>query len=174
MNRNQDMGKKTSSLALGSVFTAFSVVLLYIAGVLPTMRIALSAAAGLFCAVMLMSRGAGYSLLVYIATSLISLFFLPVKTPPFIYFAFFGYYPILKYFIEKLRSLPIEWLLKLLSFNLVFTLLLYFSSYIAGLQDIFTAFPVYILYIAANIAMILYDFAFSLLIARYRSRLTRL
>ncbi|MDP4109579.1 MAG: hypothetical protein Q8878_06065 [Bacillota bacterium] len=162
--------KKTSALTLGSLFCAISVIDLYIAALLPTARLALTAAAGIPIAALLIIHGPGCALLSFAATAALSLMLLPDKTPAFLYSFFLGYYPVLKFFIEKIRKLPAELLLKILAFSLALAISLYISTGIAGIPKIFTFVRLPVFFAAANVVFIIYDFAFTLLIGWFKSR----
>ena len=104
--------------AVGGLMIALTVVLL-----LPTMIdlfvYALPALAGLiimFCVIELNKR---WAFGVFAGASAISLIILPNKEAAVLYTAFFGYYPIVKAFLESRLRLPraVEAVLKLLNFN---------------------------------------------------------
>ncbi|MCX7615091.1 MAG: hypothetical protein N2Z65_04990 [Clostridiales bacterium] len=166
--------KNTSALALGAIISAISIGLLYAAGMLPTMRIALSALAGVFSAVILIKYGVMHAILVFASTSIISLIIVPAKIPGLMYTAFFGYYPILKYFYEKLQNILLEIALKLLTFNIIFTIMISISTRLVGIEHLFTLIAPLFLYLAANFAFLFYDIAFTFLITQFKSRFNRL
>ena len=65
-----------------------------------------------------MLTGVKNTIVVYGAVSLLSLFIIPSKLISIAYILIFGSYGFVKYFIEKLRNIPIEIILKLLYFNI--------------------------------------------------------
>ena len=107
------------SIAWGGIMAAGSLLFLWIASVSPSGRMGLTAVAGLFpmAGVLAAGRAAGY--LCWAAAGLLGLLILPDKGVALLYLIFLGVYPVLKSKIESLRKhRGIEWLLKLLAFNL--------------------------------------------------------
>lgn len=61
--------------------------------------------------------GKGYAFYVFLAVSVLSMLFVPDKETALMYALFFGYYPIVKPLIEKIKVKVLPFLLKLLLFN---------------------------------------------------------
>ena len=80
---------------------------------LPTGKIALSAVAGLATAAALIECGYLYSVLEFMVAAALGLILAPSKTPAMMFCLLFGWYPIVKSLIEKLKSRAAEYLLKL-------------------------------------------------------------
>ena len=157
--------------ALGGVMAAGSLLFLWLASITPTGRLGLTAVAGLFpmAAVLIAGRAAGY--LCWAASGLLGFFLLPDKGAALLYLAFLGLYPIVKSRIESLRRLPVEWVLKLVFFDLALTLFWFF------LRGMFLPNPpvwlednIFLLYLLGNVVFILYDVGLSRLIAMLRVR----
>lgn len=167
---------RSKNTALGGIMAAGSLVFLWAASLIPTGRIGLAAVAGLFpmAAVLVAGRTAGY--LCWAAAGLLSFFILPDKGVSLLYVAFLGVYPIVKSRIESIRRLSVEWLLKLIFFNLVLSLFWFF------LRGMFLPNPplwlknnLLLLYLLGNAVFTLYDVGLSRLIAmlRFRFRLNK-
>ena len=120
--------------AVAGVLAAGSLAVLWLACMVPSGRIGLTGAAGLFpvAAVLAAGRAAGY--LCWAASALLGLFLLPDKGVALLYLIFLGLYPVVKNNIEGLRRLPLEWLCKLAVFNAVLTLFWF------GLHSLFLPF----------------------------------
>ncbi len=159
--------KRALAVALGGSLAALSLLLLYLATLMPSGRVGLVAVAGLVPAVGVISGGLSCGFLCYGATGLLALLLLPDKGCALLYALFFGLYPMVKYAIERLRKLPWELLLKLCWFNLVLSVLVFgFSTLLfpllpAVLQHIL---PVYLV---GNVVFLIYDYGFSKLITCY-------
>lgn len=164
------MNGKVRLLTLTAMLTALCVVLLYISAVLPTMRLAIVTVAGLLTAAAIIENGIAAGIFLFTASSLLGLLISPLRGNILIYMLFFGYYPIAKGIIEKIRLKPMEWALKLLLFNLALTAaaLLYRKGFLSGIE--LPQLAVYLFYLAANAAFVVYDIAFSGLIAWYLRR----
>ncbi len=111
MDGNRD--NKVKILAVGGLVTALSLVILYLACVVPRLDMTLYAAASLLMAVaMIESRGrAGW--LVFAAVCIMGFFIVPDKIKLLPYGAFFGIYPILKSYMERCGSHFLEYFLKI-------------------------------------------------------------
>ena len=159
--------------AVAGVLAAGSLAVLWLACMVPSGRIGLTGAAGLFpvAAVLAAGRAAGY--LCWAASALLGLFLLPDKGVALLYLIFLGLYPVVKNNIEGLRRLPLEWLCKLAVFNAVLTLFWF------GLHSLFLPFlpetlqAPWMVYAAGNAAFVIYDVGFSKLISFYVARVDR-
>lgn len=162
-----------SKIALTAVLTALSIVLLIVAEVSPVGRLGFTAAAGVMPAAATVSAGIGAGWLCYVGSAVLSLLLLPDKGIALFYLIFFGLYPLIKYFVERLRKLPLEIILKLIFFNAALTLFRF------GLESVFfSAFPadgslLWILYPLGNVLFLLYDFGLSGVISAYTVRIDR-
>ena len=106
-----------SKTAVGGMAAALSVVIL-IPTALDIFVYALPAFAGmitLFCVIELNKK---WALGVFTASALLSLILVPNKEAAVLYITFFGYYPVLKSSLEKIRLRAVEYLLKFLCFNI--------------------------------------------------------
>ena len=121
----------SSKVALGAMLTALSVVLL-IPSALEIFVYALPAVASMLIVFAVIEMGSRWAVTVYIATSAISLITVPNKEAVMLYVAFFGYYPILKAFLEsKMKKLP-EYIIKFAVFNITMVGAYLFMIYVFG------------------------------------------
>lgn len=161
----------TRRAALGGVLAAGSLVFLSLACIVPSGRLGLAAAAGLFpvAAVLALGRGAGY--LCWASASALGMILLPDKGVAALFLAFFGVYPVLKSRFENLRSQAISWLCKLTCFNAALTV---FWFFLRGLflpevpewlsRDV-------LVFLLGNIVFLIYDIGLSRLIFALLSRI---
>lgn len=169
--KNQRFSKGASRTALGGVLAALSLLLLYLATLMPTGRIGMVAVAGLVPAAGVVSGGLAVGFLCYGAAGLLALLLLPDKGCALLYAIFFGLYPMVKSAIERVRKLPLELLLKLAFFNVVLAILLFgFSSILFPFLPEFLHSPLPI-FLVGNVVFLLYDFGFSKLITYYATRI---
>lgn len=168
------MGKGTGKIAAIAVLSALSAVLLYFASILPTGRLALIAIAGLLPAVAVVNYGLSGGVYCFVVSGALALLVLPVKAPAIVYAVFFGNYPIIKSLIERIRKLPLEWLLKLVWMNAVLTLLYFvLTEVFLELAPGGSAYTL-IVYTVCNIAFIIYDIGFTGLLHSYGGLIKRL
>ena len=169
--KHQRFSKGVSRTALGGVLAALSLLLLYLATLMPSGRIGMVAVAGLVPAAGVVSGGLAAGFLCYGAAGLLGLLLLPDKGCALLYAIFFGLYPMVKSAIERVRKLPLELLLKLAFFNAVLSILLFgFSSLLFPFLPEFLHSPLPI-FLVGNVVFLLYDFGFSKLITYYAARI---
>ena len=155
---------RTKQIAVCAVLSALSLVLLYLASLLPTSRLALVAVAGLLPALAVMAYGVGWGFSTFLVTAALALLILPTKDAAVVYCLFFGHYPVVKSLIERLNRFWLEWVLKLLWANLLILVCwLLFRAilfHMISMQSVATL----VLFLAGNVAFIVYDICFSGLI----------
>ncbi len=164
---------KASKVAYPAILGAVSLILVYIASVVPSGNWGFVAIAGLFPAAAVISVGMKAGFLCWAGVSILSFLLLPGKFCALLYTALFGLYPMVKALIERLRRRALEYVLKLVFFNAAFTLI-YLVMKTAVLDSLPAVLGVtWILYVVANIVFLLYDFGFSKLIVFYITRIER-
>jgi hypothetical protein len=159
---------RTRELALSAMLTALSVVLLYAACLLPTGRLALLAVAAMLPAVAVLAGGCRWGLLVYGATTLLSLLLLPNRLPGLVYAVILGHYSVVKSVIERLKRPAAELILKLLVWNGTLAVAWGLAKGL-GLLATLPYSPV-LLVVLYNLAFLVYDLVFTQVItqiARY-------
>ena len=160
-------------VAYPAILGALSLILVYAACILPTGRWGVVAVAGLFPAAAVISVSLKAGFLCWAGVSLLAFLLLPDKLCALLYCALFGLYPMVKSLIERLRCLPLEYVFKLIFFNASFTLI-YLTMRAAVLNSLPSALgTVWVLYAAANVVFLLYDFGFIKLIGFYIARVQR-
>ena len=162
--------KRTRALALSAMLTALSVLLLYLASMLPSAKLAVTAVAGLLPAAAVLLCGYGWSALVWVATSVLALLLLPEKGPALGYALVLGPYPICKALIERLDRLVLEWILKLALFYAL--LCVYYFAFSKFFLELVTL-PARLVpwfFLAGGVAFVIYDIAFSRLIGLFVNR----
>ena len=182
------MNSKSKSIAMGGLMTALSVILLYLASILPSGTLVLLTVASLPVAIMIIENGYGYGLLTYGSTGIAFFIFSGNVKGLITYSIFFGIYPIIKLVAEKNPFIIKEFALKIGFFNLSLMGILYgfkligidFLALVKGINlpfgnpetnsgILYWAMP-YILFAAAQIAFLFYDYALSILIGYYIKR----
>jgi hypothetical protein len=159
---------RTRELALSAMLTALSVVLLYAACLLPTGRLALLAVAAMIPAVAVLAGGCHWGLLVYGATTLLSLLLLPNRLFGLVYAVILGHYGVVKSVIERLKRPAAELILKLLVWNGTLAVAWGLARGL-GLLATVPYSPV-LLVVLYNLAFLVYDLVFTQVItqiARY-------
>lgn len=165
---------KAVQVAYPAILGALAVVLVYLACVAPTGGWGIVAAAGLLPAAAVVSVGLKAGFLCWAGASVLALLLAPDKFFALLFAALFGLYPMVKSLAEGPRKKPLEYLVKLAFFNAAFT-----AVYAAMSGAVLNSLPqilgssVWVLYLAANVVFLAYDFGFSRLIAAYIARIQR-
>jgi len=167
------MNRKTQNLTLSALFSALTLVSLYIASIWPTGQLSLAAFASIFTAAAVIESGINSGCSVFVVSSALGLLILPDKGAPLVYILFFGYYPIAKSLIEKMGSVALQWILKLALFNASLTVIWFFLRWLIFDQSDTTPATV-IVYLAGSAIFALYDYGFSKVIRLYINRVPRL
>lgn len=171
--------KRTKKITLSALFCALSVVILLVASFLQIADIAVSMVASALVMLALIEMGQSFALMIYFATSFLTLAFLPNKFIAAVYFAFSGLYPILKRFFDA-RGKILSLILKAIYFNGVLAATLLVSKYLFPLEiesENYTFFFIASYFVIANIAFWLFDILLHrvtlLYLTRYRHKTRR-
>lgn len=161
---------RTGKIALGGICTALAVIFMFGASFVPGIELTLYLISSLFTAAMVIEAGAAGGLSVFAASSLLGLILVPNKLALVPYIFCFGYYAVLKLYIEKIKSGVLQIILKVIYFAavLVIGLLVFKSILTAGVH--MPDWPVGGLIAAGLVMMILYDYVMTFLINWYRRR----
>ena len=168
------MWNKTQKLTRSGLLTALSCVLIFMTSFMPTMDLTVTAAAGLITSVTMIHCGASYSISLYGATSIISLIILPNKSMAVLYTVFLGCYPILKSYFERVKKRYIQWILKLINFNLVFCGLWLFAGEMLTAELPAVNGIMIIVQLVLNVVFVIYDIAVTRLISLYLRKFSKL
>ena len=171
--------RSTKKLTLSATVTALGAALLALGGVFEVLDLSVSALASLFVVFVYIEIGSPYTWLVWLATSLSAFVIFPASPLWIEYLLIFGFYPILKAYIERLLH-PLWIPLKLLYVNAVITFL-FFTFELIFKTPLFSTGRVYIkagLWVIIVAAFFLYDVFLNVLIKyyfeRFRSRIKHL
>lgn len=163
--------KNGARVALTGVVCALAVVVMLLTA-LPTMQIGLPVVAGALLIVPVVECGVRWGVTGYAATAVLSLILAPSMESKLLFLMFFGYYPVIKALIERLRARPLRILLKLLLFNgamlLTYFVLLRFTTAIDPQE--FTIAGVYlpgVVLAFGNVVFCVYDVALTRLVGLY-------
>lgn len=158
---------KSKHIAESGLLVGLTVVVLYAASILPISTLSILTIASCLIPISIIRTSIKNTILVYIASSILSLFLVPTDIALY-YALFFGVYGIIKYFIEKVRKLPLELLLKLIAFNVLLGVTYLIAKSFLGILS--PEFPLYILWLAAQIIFLVYDYALTLIISFFLNR----
>jgi len=162
--------RATKKITISAMATALGSALMAIGAVWEVVDMALAAMASFLVVIILIEVGSPYPWLVWITTSLITFLFFPGSTVWLMYFVF-GVFPILKYYIAKLKR-PFWFPLKLLYVNACIIGLIYAVDFIFGMPLFETEYLILkiALYALLNVAFFAYDRLLTLLIRLYNGK----
>lgn len=159
--------KKTKMLTMGAVYTALSVILLFLAATVPMLELTFLALASAMPAIMILEAGPLGGVLVYIATSILGFAIIPNKIMVFPYIFLFGLYGIVKYLAEKPKSAVLQMSIKILFFSISFTI---FRNILLK-NDIFADMITVVIFGISIVICILYDYIFTMGLCWYRAKI---
>lgn len=128
---NRSTSKLTTMISVCGLFAALSVVIM-LASYLGVTTYAVPAIAGSLLVIIYLEFGVKSAFTVYIMVSVLS-FLICEKEAALCYILFFGYYPFLKGFIEKIKNKIIQWILKIVLFTVAFALEMCFAVWFLGI-----------------------------------------
>ncbi len=177
MRNRRDITNNFSAkrIALSGILIALTVITLLFASVMPTGRLSLYALSSFFVSIIIVEYGVKWGWAFFAASSLAALAVIPVKIRTVPYIIFFGVYGIIKLYIEKLNNIVLEYILKLLYFNLCLAASVYLFKELF-IQGAWTDldFPWWIIVAGLEIIFLIYDYVYTLFIQYYRMRLKRI
>ena len=151
---------------------ALGTVILYLGSFIEVLDISVAVLASLLSMVIVIEYGGSAPWPIFGVTSILSLLLLPNKLPAVMYVIFFGYYPIVKQKIEKLKVKPLVFAIKCVVFVAATLLLVLILNLFTAELDI----PYGKLYMVAfvlltSLTLVLYDIALTRIISYYIFRL---
>lgn len=163
------------TIAMTGVMAAVGLVFLLLAGIAPTGWIGITALAGFPVALCVSAAGYASGVLCWIVAGLLALLLVPGKQVAVLFLCLFGLYPILKNRIERKDRRPVRLILKLAFYNIVF-FVLYFLAYSVMFQSMTDSWSysvplLPVLWVVTNVVFLLYDYAFSKVMALLQARL---
>ncbi len=165
------MQKKTFRITYPAVLSALTVICLVLAGVLPSGQLGLAAVASLFSVAAVADLGAVSGLCVYAVSAALGFLLAGDKTAPFLYLMFFGWYPAVKLWCDRISSRVLCWGAKFLILNLAVTaVLILFDGVMVDLSALRGSKA--LAYIAVNLCLVPYDMGISRLAVWYREKLS--
>ncbi|MBR3666914.1 MAG: hypothetical protein IKN66_07150 [Ruminococcus sp.] len=155
--------KLAFKIALGGVITSLCLFFMFCSGFLPMLDYTIPTFAGFLMVIMIVETNAGWAFTTYVAVSLLSLLITPNIQASLLFVIFMGYYPILKYFLDKLKNRPLAWAIKLIAFNAAVVLFYILFQFVFMTEDLleglesFGKYAEAVLLLGANVFFLIYD-----------------
>jgi len=154
---------KSSYIAKGGLFVTITIIILYSTTFVQFNTLFIIGIASSIIPLCLINTDLKTSFLVYLASSILGYFILPVKSVWMLYTILFGPYGIVKYFAERLRNAPIEIVCKLIYFNSL-TLLTFYLYKIFFAPNFVLPYNIILIILGAQIAFYIFDYALTVFI----------
>ncbi|MGI6778322.1 MAG: hypothetical protein ACOX7R_10015 [Acetivibrionales bacterium] len=169
MNKDSKVVKR---VALSGILLALTVIMLFLASTLPTSRLSFYALSSFFVSFIIIEFGAKYGFFFYFAALILALAVIPDKIGLIPFAIFFGIYGLVKFYIEKLNRIIVEYILKVVFFNICLAIgIIFIKEFFLG--SISIKVPLWAIIAALEIAFIVYDCVYSLIIQYYKSRIRK-
>ncbi len=166
-------GGGAGALSIAAMFSAFSLLFLFLASILPGVQIIMYFLSSIFVMGIMLEERYGLALLSVAAVSLLGFWILADKMLLLPYVFFFGHYGIGKYLIEKKqRRHGPAMVLKYIYFNIALATL-YFTARSLLLSQIPFEIPLIVFVILMQVIFLVYDFLFSKVTVFYNERLRK-
>lgn len=168
--------KKSRKMALTGMLCALAVVFMMLGGVIPLATFCCPALAGLMLIPVFVECGEKLSWCAYAAIAALSLILCPDKEAALL-FAFIGYYPILRWRLDQLRSRLLRVIARLGVFNLAVVAMYALSILVLQMDQILNEYREMglVLTVAClligNVTLLLYDRLIVVMTALYVNRL---
>ena len=137
---------------------------MFLAGIVSPLYIVLPLIAGVLLLIIVEEVSISWAMVTYVSVSLLSLFITADKEAALLFIMLFGHYPILRFYLQKIRFGPIRLLLKQIVFNTCAIGFFYVTVYIFGIKQMiedmndFGKYGAIALLVLCNIIFLLYDF----------------
>ena len=163
--------KTSIKISLGGIVAALSLVLMLLTSIIPFGTFAFPTFAGILLVLLVINLGFGYAAAVYFVTAFLSFLLVPDKEAALYYTAFLGFYPIIKSLIERIPFRPVQYVVKLVLFNLCMIAAFFVGTAVLSVpKESFCFFGVYlpwVFLIMGNIFFIIYDLCVTRLVTLY-------
>lgn len=170
---NNSSKKVSYKVSLGGIVSALCLLLMFLTAVFPPLNITLPLFAGILMSVIAIEISQSWAFVTYATVALLSFFITPDKEAAIFFAVFFGYYPVLKDIIEKLKPKVVVWIIKLALFNVSLVVIYELTVKLLGTIDLFEEFgfmkefmlPGLLIFL--NGTLILYDITLGMLKSCY-------
>lgn len=168
--------KNSTQVALGGLSAALCLVIMLGTVLIPFATYAAPALAGIALIPIALELGLPVAGITYVAVALLSLLMVPDREAALMFIAFFGYYPVLKFKLDRLKFKLLRILLKLAVFNASILAGYFVVIYIFGLyylMDELTGGFGWLLLGVGNLCFPIYELALRNITALYLFRIRK-
>lgn len=165
------MKRDTFRVAFCGLITALSLALMLMTSLIPVGSFAFPCLAGMLLVAIVIEFGWKWAIAAFVAVSILSALFAGDKEAVVYFIAFFGFYPILKSAVERLRSRIIQYIIKYAVFTVCMIGAFFVCKFVLSIPDdefvIFGVYVPWVFLIAGEIVFIIYDLAVTVIVTNY-------
>lgn len=162
-------------VALCGVVSALSLVLMMFTTFIPIGTYALPIIAGALLTVIVIEFNAKWAAAVFFVVSVLSFLLSGDKEAVLYFIMFFGFYPIVKNYFERIKSKVLQWILKYALFNCCMIGSFFIGIYLLGVPlesfEIFGVNLPLVFLLIGNLAFVFYDKCVSIVVYQYINKL---
>ncbi|MCH5299371.1 MAG: hypothetical protein J1E96_06375 [Ruminococcus sp.] len=163
--------KDSFRVAFCGLVSALALVLMLCTGLIPVGTYAFPIFSGMLLVAVVIEFGEKWAVAAFAAVSILSLFLAGDKEAVAYFIAFFGFYPIAKSGIERLRSRAVQYILKYALFTVCIVAAFTVCKFVLAIPDEeFTVFGVYVPWVfllVAEVFFLVYDKCVTVMVTRY-------
>ncbi|MGN1328455.1 MAG: hypothetical protein ACI4V4_02020 [Eubacterium sp.] len=163
-------------IAVCSIVTALSCVLLFFGGITFVLAYAMPMLVSIAMIMLKTTFGTKSAWITFVATSLLSFMLVADKECVLMYITFFGYYPIVKCSIDKIKAKPLKVICKLLLFNAMLTVCQLILVYVLGIPFLEEGEGKYFIIVFAvlmNFLFVIYDYMINAVTDLYKLKIEK-
>lgn len=172
------MRTNSRRIALCGMMVGLGALAMLLGGVIPVMTFCSPAIAALTLLPVLAEYGSKWALAAYAAIAALGLMLSPDKESGLL-FAFLGYYPVAKVYLDRIPKKPLRVGAKLLLFNIAAGLMLLAVAYVFNMTQVMAEYAemstamLAVFAVVANVTLLLYDRMLTIAMALYHKRLRK-
>jgi len=163
----------TKRVALSGILIALTVIVLFLATTLPTSRLSLYALSSFFISIVIIEYGIKNGWFFYLASLILTFIVIPNKIGLIPFVIFFGIYGLVKFYIERLNRIAVEYVLKVIFFNMSLVIGIFFVKEFF-LESINIRIPLWAIIAVLEIVFVIYDYVYSLFIQYYKAKVRKI
>lgn len=165
--------KRSFRIAFSGLVCSLSLVVLFMTGIIPFATYSLPCIAGFLLVTTMVECGDSWAWLSFAAISFLAMILTPDREAALMYIIFFGYYPMVKKYLEMIPSRLLEWASKLALFigaiagGYFAAVHLFGMEYLLEEANEFGKYSLLVMLVLGVLVFLLYDIALSRLISVY-------
>ena len=154
------LNTKSKRVAFGGIGCALSLLFLVIASTFPFCRLVFVFASSYIVGLTILNYDVKSALIHYLAVAILSAFIVPAKQYTVLYIFVVGNYPVVKYYIDRIKSRYVSFVVKLTVYNIYVYVCYKLALSVLGISfDL--EYPLEMLWAAMILAMYVYDYIYN-------------